>query len=117
MAVTDASFPDTLINGVPVVTTPAEIDITTAEKLGVVLLEATSNGYERAHAEGSELRVVVPAGGAVARVFALTGIDRFVPCFAHPEEALANPPCRADMQPMAPAPPTARSDERVRRAL
>jgi anti-anti-sigma factor len=86
-----------MFGGVPVVTTPAEIDITTAEKLRVVLLEATSNGYPtvvvdmtrtrfcdcagfhtlvRAHqrvlAEGSGPRLVIPAGGAVPQVVNVT---------------------------------------------
>jgi anti-sigma B factor antagonist len=35
----------TMINGVPVVATPAEIDVTTADQLGAVLLAATENRY------------------------------------------------------------------------
>jgi anti-anti-sigma factor len=115
--VTDASYPDTLINGVPVVTTPAEIDITTADQLRAALLHAAGNrhpvvvadmtgtrfcdsaalqaltaAYERARADGGELRLVTPAAGTVPRVLALTGIDRFIPCFASLEEALAKAP-------------------------
>lgn len=136
VAVTDASFPDTLVNGVPVVATPAEIDITTADQLRAAArnghpvlvvdmtgtrfcdsagLQALAAAYKRAHSEGSELRVVVPAGGAVPRVLALTGIDRFIPCFAHLQEALAKPACRADMQATASAPPAAGGDARAGR--
>jgi hypothetical protein len=34
-----------MINGVPVVAAPAEIDVTTAEQLRSVLLEAASHGH------------------------------------------------------------------------
>jgi anti-sigma B factor antagonist len=140
--VTDASYPDTLICGVPVVATPPEIDITSADQLGAALLHVTGKGHpvvvvdmsgtrfcdcaglhvlaaasRRVRAEGGELRLVVPAGGSVPRVFALTGIGRYVPCFAHLEEALARPPSRAGRQPVASAPPAAGSDERLRSSL
>lgn len=123
--VTDVSYPDTVINGVPVLATSAEIDLTTADQLRAALLHLTRDrhpvvvvdmtgtrfcdcaglrtlvaAYKRARAEGSELRVVVPAGGVVPRIFALTGTDRVVPCFAHLEEALAGTSCRADPQPV-----------------
>lgn len=135
---TDATYPDTVINGVPVLATPAEIDLTTADRLRAALLHATGNGYpvvvdmtgtrfcdsaglqaltaahQRARAEGGELRLVLPAGGSVRRVFALTGADRFVPCFAHLEEALAKPPCSADMRPDRACPPAAGRAERLR---
>ena len=139
---TDASYPDTVISGVPVVATPAEIDITTAGQLDAALLHVTGKGHPvvvvdmtgtrfcdsaglqvltaastRARAEGRELRLVVPAGGSVPRVFALTGVDRFVPCFAHLEEALAKPPGQTSRQPAASAPPAAGSDEQLRSSL
>lgn len=116
-----------MINGVAVVETPGEIDITTAERLRAVLLEATSHGHptvvvdmtgtrfcdsaglhtlleahKRVLAEGHELRLVIPADGAVPRILTLTGVDHFVPCFTRLEEALgqtpdgANPPNRED---------------------
>jgi anti-sigma B factor antagonist len=122
-----------MFGGVPVVTTPAEIDITTAEKLRVVLLEATSNGYPtvvvdmtrtrfcdcagfhtlvRAHqrvlAEGSGLRLVIPADGAVPRTLAMTGIDQFIPCFASLGDALGQTPDGADPRPGAREPETDR---------
>ena len=103
----------TMIDGVPVVSTPAEIDITTADELHAVLREATSGGhravvvdmtgtgfcdsagvhallgaYQQLEGEGRDLRLVVPKQGAVGRVLGLTGVDRCVPCFASLTEAL-----------------------------
>jgi anti-anti-sigma factor len=110
--------------GVPVVATPSEIDITTADKLRAVLLKATSNGYPvavvdmtrtqfcdcsglhtllRAHkrvlAQGNVLRLVIPADGTVPRILTLTGIDRLIPCFASLEDALAQAPDGANPRP------------------
>jgi STAS domain len=48
--------------------------------------------HKRALAEGGELRLVMPAGGAVLRIFALTGVDRLIPNFANLAEALAPAP-------------------------
>jgi anti-sigma B factor antagonist len=115
--VTPASYPDTTVHGVPVVVTPAEIDIATADQLRAALLHATRNmhpvvvvdmtgtrfcdssgihaliaAHKQSRAEGSELRLVLPPGPAIARLMALTGVDRFLPCFAHLEDALAKPP-------------------------
>jgi anti-sigma B factor antagonist len=102
-----------MINGVPVMAMPAEIDATTSEQLGAVLLAVTEQyrtlvvdltrtrfcdcaavralvaARKRVLAEGGELRLVVPAGGAVRRVLTLLGVDRFIPCFASLEEAVA----------------------------
>ena len=105
-----------MINGLPVVTAPAEIDATTADKLQTVLLEAVENGHativvdltgtrfcdsfglrvlgaahRRALDEGGELRLVLPAGGPVVAVLALTSLDRFIPCFTGLDQALAAP--------------------------
>jgi anti-anti-sigma factor len=102
------------IHGVPVVTLPAEIDVTTAEQLRVALLHAASQGqpivvvdlaqtrscdtaglrvlvraHRRAFAEGGELRLVIPAEGAVAQIVVLTGLHRLIPCFASLDQALA----------------------------
>ena len=109
-----------MINGMPVMAAPAEIDIATEDQLRAVLLDAIGGGHptvvvdmtrtrfcdssgihallqahEQAVAEGGELRLVVPADGAVPRVFALTCLDRFIPCFASLEEALAEGPAAA----------------------
>jgi anti-anti-sigma factor len=110
-----------MISGVPVVTAPPEIDIITADQLRAVLLDAAARGHAtvvvdltgtrfcdsyglhtllRAHklaqADGGELRLVIPADGAVPRIFTLTGLDQFAPCFASLKEALA-PARRPDL--------------------
>jgi anti-sigma B factor antagonist len=109
-----------MIKGVPVVAAPAEIDIATEDRLRAVLLDAIGGGHptvvvdmirtqfcdfsgihallqahEQAVAEGGELRLVVPADGAVPRVFSLTCLDRLIPCFASLEAALAQGPADA----------------------
>ena len=102
----DVSYLVEMISGLPVVTPPAEIDLTTADQLRLVLLEATARGHttvvvdmthtkfcdsagfsvlarahKRALEDGGELRLVMPAGGAVFRVFTLTSLHRFIPRF------------------------------------
>jgi anti-anti-sigma factor len=101
----------------PVVTTPNEIDITTADSLREVLLQASRGAHptvavdmtgtafcdsaglhtllrahKRAMSEGCELRLVVPAHGAVRRILILTGLDRVMSCFDSLEEAVAQTP-------------------------
>jgi anti-sigma B factor antagonist len=101
---------------VPVVSTPAEIDVTTADQLRSVLFEATSGRQPvivadmsrtqfcdsaglsvviRAHRrlldEGRELRVVVGGDGALPRILQLTGMDRYLRCFDSLEQAVAQP--------------------------
>ena len=110
-----------MISGVPVVTAPAEIDITSADQLRAVLLDAAAPGYAtvvvdltrtrfcdcrglhtllRAHklaqVDGGELRLVIPADGLIPRILALTCLDRLIPCFASLEEALAQAPAAAN---------------------
>lgn len=105
-----------MINGLPVVTVPAEVDVNTAEKLRKVLLEAAASGHativvdltgtrfchssglralaaahRRAVGEGGELRLVLPADGPVVRALALTTLDRVIPCFPGLDHALAAP--------------------------
>jgi len=102
-----------MINGVPVVTAPAEIDVIAAEQLRTVLLDAGSYGHatvvvdmtqtrccdssglgvlvqahQRAMAEGGELRLVLPADGPVVRAVTLTGLDRHIPCYGSLDQAL-----------------------------
>ena len=121
-------FPVT-INGIPVVTAPAEIDIITAGQLRTVLLHSVAHGQAtivvdmtgttfcdsagfsvlvRAHkqtlAEGGGLRLVIPADSAVARSFTLTGLDRVIPRFASLDHALAPGPGPA-IRPLRPPPP------------
>jgi anti-sigma B factor antagonist len=106
-----------MAGGVPVVTAPAEIDTTTAGQLRAILLEWHARGHatvvvdmtgtrfcdsaglrelvqahKRAVAEGGELRLVLPADGAVPRVFTFTGLDRLIPRFAALGQALAQVP-------------------------
>jgi anti-sigma B factor antagonist len=106
-----------MINGLPVVTAPADIDATAAEQLRVVLLRATARSpaavvvdltrtrfcdsagltvlvraHRRAVADGGELRLILPAGGAVPRIFAITRLDRVIPVFGSLDEALAPRP-------------------------
>src|SRR5215472_4489975 len=103
-----------MTRGVPVVTAPSEIDMTTAGQLRAILLEWHTRGHttmvvdmtatqfcdsaglrelvwahKRAVAEGGGLRLVLPPDGAVPRVFAFTGLDRLIPHFTAPEQALA----------------------------
>lgn len=113
----ETEYVRTVISGVPVVATPAEVDITTADRLRAALLELARGGhpavivdmtgtqfcdstglsalirtYERIAAENRELRLVLPANGIVPYIMTLTGVDRFIPCFASIEEALAHKP-------------------------
>jgi len=106
-----------MAGGVPVVTAPAEIDMTTAGQLRAILLQWHTRGHvtvvvdmtgtqfcdsaglrelvrahKRARAEGGELRLVLPVGGAVRRVFIVTGLDRLIPHFTVLEQALAQVP-------------------------
>lgn len=99
--------------GVPVVVTlPDEIDFTNADEAEAALLEARdrpgliiadmagttfcdSMGLRmlavtcgRTAAAGSELRVVVARGGPVARMLAITGIDRIMPVYTSLDDAI-----------------------------
>jgi anti-sigma B factor antagonist len=118
-----------MINGVAVVSAPAEIDVNAAEQLRTVLVEAVSHehatvvvdmtltrfcdssglsvlvrAHRRAVAEGGELRLVLPADGPVVRVVTLTGLDRLIPCFASLDRALTPGPAAATL-PARPRPP------------
>jgi anti-sigma B factor antagonist len=109
----DGRFPFEVVNGVPVVAAPEEIDITNAPALRSALLEAAAHrhgtlvvdmtltqfcdssglrtllaAHKRAQAEGGELLLVIPAI-AVLRVFAITGMDRVIPNFTSLDQALA----------------------------
>jgi len=115
--VSDIGYVRTDVNGVPVAATPAEIDVTTADRLRAALLDLAGGGhptvivdmtrtqfcdstglsmlirtYERVAAESRELRLVLPPDGIVPYIMNLTGVDRFIPCFASVEEALARTP-------------------------
>ena len=119
-----------MINGLPVVTAPAEIDAATTDQLHMVLLRAAARrhativvdatrtrfcdsagltvlvrAHKRALADGGELRLVIPADGAVSRILAITRLDQFIPLFASLDEALARRP-GAVSRPLRPRPPT-----------
>jgi anti-sigma B factor antagonist len=121
--VPDGSFSFLMAGGVPVVTAPAEIDVTTAGQLRAMLAAWAARGHTtvvvdmtgtqfcdsaglgvlvRAHnwalAEGGELRLVIPASAMVLRIFAITGLDQVIPNFADLDEALQPAPA-------APRPP------------
>ena len=113
----DISFPVEVIEGVPVVTAPEEVDIANAAALKAALMEAAlretaepdrallvvdmsrtrfcdSAGLNalvgaarQARANGGEVRMVV-VGGAVSRIVELTGVDRVIAIYPSLEEAL-----------------------------
>ena len=113
----EISFPVEVVEGVPVVTAPEEIDLANAAGLKAALLEAAGaelaepgralvvvdmsrtrfcdsaglnalvGAARQARADGGEVRLVV-VGEAVARIVALTGVDRVIPIYASLEDAL-----------------------------
>ncbi len=108
-----AGFAVEVVFGVPVVTTPEEIDITNAPALRAALLDAAAHGrgtvvvdmsrtqfcdsaglhaliraHKRSQAEGDDVLVVISAT-TVLRVFAISGLDRVIPNFSILEEAVA----------------------------
>ncbi len=128
----DASYLHTTFNGASVIRTPAEIDITTAEQLRAALLEAAegeqptvvvdmtrtvfcdSSGLHallrarnRIASDGGDLRLIIPAGGVVARIITLTGLDTVLRCFPTLAEAVAGPPAVKPSKPGRPDPPIA----------
>lgn len=112
----DPAFAVEVVEGVPVVSGPEEIDITNAEGLRAALLETAGHGTgvlvvdmtrtqfcdtaglhalvaarKRARAKGGEVILVIP-GAAVQRIFAITGLDKVFPTVMSREEALAQAP-------------------------
>jgi len=112
----EVGFPVEMAGGVPVVTAPEEIDVTSADGLRTALVDAAARGHgtfvvdmsltrfcdssglhalvaahRRAQAEGGEVLLVVP-DTAVLRVLAITGMDQVIPNFASLDEALAQAP-------------------------
>ncbi|HEX6526325.1 MAG TPA: STAS domain-containing protein [Streptosporangiaceae bacterium] len=119
-----------MASGVAVVAVSVPIDITTAEQLRAVLLRASSHrhvavvvdltqasscdsaglrtlvrAHRRARAEGGELRLVVPADGAVIRTLVLTGLHRLIPCFNRLDQALDLRPAARDLTDALAPPP------------
>jgi anti-sigma B factor antagonist len=117
-------YPIEMVNGVPVVAAPAEIDASNADLLDAVLQEAAARGhatfvvdmtgttfcessgvgvlaqaYKRAHAQGGELRLVIPTSAAVLRKLAVTGVDRVIPNFPSLYEAVEPAPATAPRLP------------------
>jgi anti-sigma B factor antagonist len=111
--VSDARFHTKVVNGIPVVETPEEIDITNAAELQAALHEAADQGHatfivdmsrtlfcdtsglhvlvlthKQALALGGEVRLVGLNSG-ILRIFTVTGIDQVIPRFAGLDEALA----------------------------
>jgi anti-sigma B factor antagonist len=112
-----------LAGGVPVVAAPAEVDVTNAAELGSALAEAAALGdgtlvvdmtltrfcdscglhalltaRRRAVTGGGRL-VVAAAAPAVLRIFAITGVDRLIPCFPTLTAALAHAAAAIGSQP------------------
>ena len=110
-----------MTSGVPVVEAPAEIDIVNAEQLRTALREAGTRGHATvvldmtgtrfcdsegfsvlvavhkwALAEGGGLRLVIPDGSRVLRIFTVIGLGRFIPRFASLDHALPPAPPAAD---------------------
>jgi anti-sigma B factor antagonist len=106
--------PYEVVNGVPVVAAPEEIDITNAPDLRSALHEAAADGHgmvvldmtqtrfcdssgihtllaahKRAQSEGGELLLVIPSPSAL-RIFAITGVDRVIRNVPSLEEALTS---------------------------
>jgi len=106
-------FPVEMVQGVPVVAVPEEIDVTSAAVLREALLEAAvradgtfvadmtrtrfcdsaglhvlAGAHRQTQAEGGEL-LLVAAEATMLRIFAITGLDRVIPTFTNLEDALA----------------------------
>jgi anti-sigma B factor antagonist len=110
--VTEISFSVEVVEGVPVVTAPEEIDITNASVLRAAVSDAVEAGSalvivdmsrtrfcdsaglnalvavdRQARADGGEVRLVI-AARAIVRVVALTGVDRVIAIYGSLEDAL-----------------------------
>jgi len=109
----DNEFTFEMVDGVPVLAAPEEIDVTNAPGLRSALLAAAAHGHgtlvadlsqtrfcdssalhtllaahKRAQAEGGDLLLVLRSA-PVLRVFAITGADRLIPNFTSLADALA----------------------------
>jgi anti-sigma B factor antagonist len=114
MRMGNVGFPVEMIEDVPVVTAPEEIDITNAGQLRAALrqaalrqaggslvvdmtrtrfcdsaaIQALVGAHKRARAEGGRVLLAV-SGEAVPRIFEITGIDQVLSRFGSVAEALA----------------------------
>jgi anti-sigma B factor antagonist len=111
----EAGFVATMVQGVPVVVAPAEVDIANAAQMRAALLRAGAagrstiildmtatqfcdsaglsvliRGHQRAQAEGCSLRVVTSTP-QLMRIMEATGLDRLLQHFRTLEEALEPP--------------------------
>jgi anti-sigma B factor antagonist len=115
----DVSYPIKKVSGVPVITAPADIDMTNADLLSAALAGPAAVGqativvdmtatqfcdsagllvlvraHKRAVARGSELRLVL-ATPTLRRLFAVSGVDHVIPTFPTLALALAPAPAPA----------------------
>jgi anti-sigma B factor antagonist len=120
-------FPIEMVRGIPVVTAPEEIDITSAGGLRAALVDSAARGqgtlvvdltrthfcdtaglhalvgaHKRAQTEAGQVLLVIPDPGML-RIFAITGLDQVIPNFTSLEEALAQIPALASQPPHPPA--------------
>jgi anti-sigma B factor antagonist len=110
----DLSFRVEMAGDVPVVVTPADIDITNAAAFRTALLEAAGRSRtfvvdmsrtqfcdtagihalvaanKQAGDDGREVRLVVTSA-SVLRIFAITGLDQVISRFSRLDQALAAP--------------------------
>lgn len=116
----EQSFRTGSFGGLPVVTSPADVNISNAEQMRAALVAASSidatlivdmsdtafcdstgisvlvMAMKRAQADGGELRLVM-GGPAVRRIFKATGVDGVFRIFGTLREAAAAEPQRAHM--------------------
>jgi anti-anti-sigma factor len=113
-------YPIEMVQDVPVVAVPEEIDASNTDWLRTILLETAARGHatfvvdmtrtrlcasagigallrahKRALAEGGELRLLMPTSATVQSVFALTGIGHLIPSFTDLDQALESAPVAA----------------------
>ena len=79
------------------------VDVTRTQNCDSAGLSVLVRAHKRALEEGGELRLVMPAHGAVFRIFTLTGLYRFIPRFGSLQEALLQRPAAA-IRPSRPHP-------------
>lgn len=107
-------YSGTTVNGLPVVSAPAEVDVSNADELRQFLLACAEEGHpvlvvdmsetafcdstglhqlvrahKRAIAAGGEVRLVIGTP-TVLRLFAIVGIDGFFPIFNSLDDAVAS---------------------------
>lgn len=67
-------------------------DLTTIRFCDSAGMHVLVRAHWRPLAEGGELRLAVPAEGAVARLFTVTGLHHLIPAFGRLDQALARDP-------------------------